>query len=123
MLNKIGIIFTKIIVIEKRSDPCSDFAVSRNAFYQAFYSVFDDEFAVMDILLNGKESFSRQVQLKPPYMINSVLRGLFSFSFISVCFSNFLLEDGMYLFGLFLFSLVKQEALTEHRLHNLFTIN
>ncbi|PWA62871.1 2-oxoglutarate (2OG) and Fe(II)-dependent oxygenase superfamily protein [Artemisia annua] len=32
----------------------------RNEFYQAFYSVFDDEFAVMDTLLNGKESFSRQ---------------------------------------------------------------
>ncbi|GJZ38840.1 2-oxoglutarate (2OG) and Fe(II)-dependent oxygenase superfamily protein, partial [Tanacetum coccineum] len=32
----------------------------RNEFYRAFYSVFDDEFAVMDSLLNGKESFSRQ---------------------------------------------------------------
>ncbi|KAK9055751.1 hypothetical protein SSX86_026836 [Deinandra increscens subsp. villosa] len=32
----------------------------RNKFYDAFYGVFDDQFAVMDILLNGKESFSCQ---------------------------------------------------------------
>lgn len=32
----------------------------RNEFYQAFYSVFDDQFAVMDKLLNRKESFSSQ---------------------------------------------------------------
>ncbi|KAK1420529.1 hypothetical protein QVD17_22202 [Tagetes erecta] len=32
----------------------------RNEFYQTFYGVFDDQFAVMDILLNGKESFSCQ---------------------------------------------------------------
>ncbi|KAF5810639.1 putative tRNA(Phe) (7-(3-amino-3-carboxypropyl)wyosine(37)-C(2))-hydroxylase [Helianthus annuus] len=32
----------------------------RNEFYREFYGVFDDQYAVMDILLNGKESFSRQ---------------------------------------------------------------
>ncbi|KAL8236292.1 hypothetical protein R6Q59_017373 [Mikania micrantha] len=32
----------------------------RNNFYRAFYGVFGDQFAVMDILLNGKESFSYQ---------------------------------------------------------------
>lgn len=32
----------------------------RNEFYQAFYGVFDDQFAVMDTILNGKESFSCQ---------------------------------------------------------------
>ncbi|XP_024965624.1 tRNA wybutosine-synthesizing protein 5 isoform X3 [Cynara cardunculus var. scolymus] len=32
----------------------------RNEFYRAFYGVFDDQFAVMDALLNGKESFSCQ---------------------------------------------------------------
>ncbi|KAJ9547749.1 hypothetical protein OSB04_020292, partial [Centaurea solstitialis] len=32
----------------------------RNEFYLAFYGVFDDQFAVMDTLLNGKESFSCQ---------------------------------------------------------------
>ncbi|KAI7750254.1 hypothetical protein M8C21_015963, partial [Ambrosia artemisiifolia] len=30
----------------------------RNEFYREFYGVFDDQFAVMEILLNGKESFS-----------------------------------------------------------------
>ncbi|XP_071719455.1 lysine-specific demethylase JMJ31 isoform X2 [Rutidosis leptorrhynchoides] len=30
----------------------------RNEFYRAFYGVFDDQFAVMDALLNGKELFS-----------------------------------------------------------------
>ncbi|XP_076883517.1 lysine-specific demethylase JMJ31-like [Bidens hawaiensis] len=33
---------------------------NRNEFYKAFYGVFDDQFAVMDVLLNGKESFSCQ---------------------------------------------------------------
>lgn len=42
--------------------------------------MFDDKFAVMDTLLNGKESFSREVQLKPPYMIRSVLRPYDSFT-------------------------------------------
>ncbi|XP_023734930.1 lysine-specific demethylase JMJ31 isoform X1 [Lactuca sativa] len=32
----------------------------RNEFYRAFYGVFDDQFAVMDKLLNRKESFSCQ---------------------------------------------------------------
>ncbi|KAI5680218.1 hypothetical protein M9H77_01445 [Catharanthus roseus] len=32
----------------------------RNQFYQIFYGVFDDPFAAMEVLLNGKESFSRQ---------------------------------------------------------------
>lgn len=30
----------------------------RNEFYHTFYGVFDNQFAVMDALLNGKESFS-----------------------------------------------------------------
>ncbi|KAF3436245.1 hypothetical protein FNV43_RR23337 [Rhamnella rubrinervis] len=32
----------------------------RNGFYQVFYSAFDDQFAAMDAILNGKESFSHQ---------------------------------------------------------------
>ncbi|XP_043697785.1 uncharacterized protein LOC122648635 isoform X2 [Telopea speciosissima] len=32
----------------------------RDEFYQAFYSIFDDQFAVMDSILNGKEQFARQ---------------------------------------------------------------
>ncbi|KAK9684844.1 hypothetical protein RND81_10G236600 [Saponaria officinalis] len=32
----------------------------RSSFYQRFYSVFDDQFAAMDAILNGKESFARQ---------------------------------------------------------------
>lgn len=36
--------------------------VLRNEFYRAFYGVFDDQFAVMDKLLNRKESFSCQVR-------------------------------------------------------------
>ncbi|XP_074344452.1 lysine-specific demethylase JMJ31 isoform X2 [Apium graveolens] len=32
----------------------------RNQFYQIFYGVFDDQFAVMDALLNQKESFALQ---------------------------------------------------------------
>ncbi|CAK9136174.1 unnamed protein product [Ilex paraguariensis] len=32
----------------------------RNQFYQIFYGVFDDQFAAMDALLNGKESFALQ---------------------------------------------------------------
>lgn len=32
----------------------------RNEFYQIFYGVFDDQFAVMDVLLNQKESFALQ---------------------------------------------------------------
>lgn len=32
----------------------------RNEFYQIFYGVFDDQFAVMDALLNQKESFALQ---------------------------------------------------------------
>jgi len=30
-------------------------------FYKTFYSVFEDQYAAMDVLLNGKESFSFQV--------------------------------------------------------------
>ncbi|XP_074316155.1 lysine-specific demethylase JMJ31 [Silene latifolia] len=33
----------------------------RSSFYQRFYSVFDDQFAAMDAILNGKESFALQV--------------------------------------------------------------
>ncbi|KAF5727044.1 hypothetical protein HS088_TW22G00731 [Tripterygium wilfordii] len=33
----------------------------RNKFYQIFYGSFDDQFAAMDAILNGKESFGRQV--------------------------------------------------------------
>ncbi|CAK9143764.1 unnamed protein product [Ilex paraguariensis] len=33
----------------------------RNLFYQIFNGVFDDQFAAMDALLNGKESFALQV--------------------------------------------------------------
>lgn len=36
---------------------CED---SRNKFYQVFYGVFDDQFAAMDALLNGKESYALQ---------------------------------------------------------------
>ncbi|KAK6940765.1 Cupin-like domain 8 [Dillenia turbinata] len=32
----------------------------RNEFYQLFYGVFDDQFAAMDAILNGKESFASQ---------------------------------------------------------------
>ncbi|KNA19841.1 hypothetical protein SOVF_057890 [Spinacia oleracea] len=32
----------------------------RSAFYQRFYSVFDDQFAIMDVILKGKESFALQ---------------------------------------------------------------
>ncbi|KAH9602751.1 hypothetical protein KSS87_023039 [Heliosperma pusillum] len=32
----------------------------RSLFYQRFYSVFDDQFAAMDAILNGKESFAHQ---------------------------------------------------------------
>ncbi|EXB26544.1 Lysine-specific demethylase 8 [Morus notabilis] len=32
----------------------------RNKFYQVFYGVFDDQFAAMDAILNGKESFALQ---------------------------------------------------------------
>ncbi|XP_021280558.1 uncharacterized protein LOC110413877 [Herrania umbratica] len=32
----------------------------RNKFYQVFYGVFDNQFAAMDAILNGKESFARQ---------------------------------------------------------------
>ncbi|XP_052887885.1 lysine-specific demethylase JMJ31 isoform X2 [Gossypium arboreum] len=34
---------------------------NRNKFYQIFYGVFDNQFAAMDAILNGKESFARQV--------------------------------------------------------------
>lgn len=37
----------------------------RNKFYQVFYGVFDNQFAAMDAILNGKESFARQVMLWP----------------------------------------------------------
>lgn len=33
----------------------------RVEFYKKFYSVFDDQYAAMDVLLNGKEFFSFQV--------------------------------------------------------------
>lgn len=33
----------------------------RKEFYQKFYSVFDDQHAAMDAILNGKEIFSFQV--------------------------------------------------------------
>ncbi|GLT77087.1 hypothetical protein SLA2020_487050 [Shorea laevis] len=32
----------------------------RNKFYQIFYGAFDDQFAAMDVILNGKESFAHQ---------------------------------------------------------------
>lgn len=32
----------------------------RSTFYQRFYSVFDDQFAIMDVILKGKESFAHQ---------------------------------------------------------------
>ncbi|KAE8009788.1 hypothetical protein FH972_006202 [Carpinus fangiana] len=32
----------------------------RNKFYQVFYGAFDDQFSVMDAILNGKESFALQ---------------------------------------------------------------
>ncbi|XP_010279252.1 PREDICTED: uncharacterized protein LOC104613224 isoform X2 [Nelumbo nucifera] len=32
----------------------------QNKFYQAFYGVFDDQFAAMNAILNGKESFAHQ---------------------------------------------------------------
>lgn len=35
-------------------------AEDRSQFYQKFYSVFDNQFAAMDALLNGKESFACQ---------------------------------------------------------------
>lgn len=35
----------------------------RNNFYQAFYGAFDDQFAAMDAILTGKESFAHQVVL------------------------------------------------------------
>ncbi|KAL9265184.1 Lysine-specific demethylase JMJ31-like protein [Drosera capensis] len=35
----------------------------RSKFYQDFYSVFDHQSMAMDAILNGKESFARQVQL------------------------------------------------------------
>ncbi|XP_062085320.1 lysine-specific demethylase JMJ31 isoform X2 [Humulus lupulus] len=34
----------------------------RNKFYQVFYGAFDDQFAAMDAILNGKESFALQLQ-------------------------------------------------------------
>ena len=37
--------------------------VFRNDFYQLFYGVFDDQFAAMKAILNGKESFALQVIL------------------------------------------------------------
>lgn len=33
----------------------------RNEFYQIFYGVFDDQFAAMNSILNGKESFALEV--------------------------------------------------------------
>lgn len=33
----------------------------RKRFYEVFYSSFDDQFAVMDAILNRKESFAGQV--------------------------------------------------------------
>ena len=33
----------------------------RSKFYQVFYGAFDDQFAAMDAILNGKESFALQV--------------------------------------------------------------
>ncbi|KAH1108197.1 hypothetical protein J1N35_011965 [Gossypium stocksii] len=33
---------------------------NRHKFYQIFYGVFDNQFAAMDAILNGKESFARQ---------------------------------------------------------------
>ncbi|KAB2016128.1 hypothetical protein ERO13_D08G072400v2 [Gossypium hirsutum] len=33
---------------------------NQNKFYQIFYGVFDNQFAAMDAILNGKESFARQ---------------------------------------------------------------
>lgn len=33
----------------------------RKRFYEVFYSLFDDQFAVMDAILNRKESFAGQV--------------------------------------------------------------
>lgn len=35
----------------------------RNKFYQGFYGAFDDQFAAMDAILNGKELFAQQVML------------------------------------------------------------
>jgi len=35
----------------------------RNKFYQGFYGAFDDQFAAMDAILNGKELFALQVML------------------------------------------------------------
>ncbi|KAJ0113280.1 hypothetical protein Patl1_03294 [Pistacia atlantica] len=32
----------------------------RNKFYEIFYGAFDDQFAAMDAILNGKESFALQ---------------------------------------------------------------
>lgn len=44
-----------------------NYDVNRNQFYQIFYGVFDDQSAAMDVLLNGKELFARQVRLLNPY--------------------------------------------------------
>lgn len=33
----------------------------RDEFYQLFYSIFDDQYAAMDSILNGKELFAFQV--------------------------------------------------------------
>ncbi|KAH0714875.1 hypothetical protein KY284_007780 [Solanum tuberosum] len=45
----------------------------QNQFYQIFYGVFDDQSVAMDVLLNGKELFARQVRLLKPYGILRLL--------------------------------------------------
>lgn len=53
----------------KRRRNLSIFALSfiiydfRNKFYEFFYGAFDDQFAAMDAILNGKESFALKVIL------------------------------------------------------------
>lgn len=52
---------------------CLSCGISRNQFYQIFYGVFDDQFAVMDALLNQKESFALQVLLLLFYVLPFIL--------------------------------------------------
>ena len=38
---------------------CSFHFICRKEFYQKLYSVFDDQYAAMDAILNGKEMFAK----------------------------------------------------------------
>ncbi|XP_021654531.2 lysine-specific demethylase JMJ31 isoform X1 [Hevea brasiliensis] len=51
---------------------------NRNKFYEVFYEAFDDQFAAMDAILNGKELFALQLDKNLPSMpIDRILTGRF----------------------------------------------